>query len=330
MPADIAVVMAFKDAAEWLPETLASLTAQEPGGYTLEVVLVDDQSNDGGARLAVDFLASAGTKHRLIQGPGEGPAAARNLGLGASTSEWVHFLDSDDVLHPRKTTVQWQTARATGPDVAVVYSPWASLVLRDGGWVPEPGWHHATRLDEGPIALARAEGFVPNGSQIFRRAWLERAGGYDASLHPIEDVGLQIRIAMLGGAFLLAPAEAPLFLYRRRRGSFSTSSAHRFHRACYLSVQRVEAFYRERGALTPERARELAQLYLMQARFTARHDRSAFPEVWHRIQALDAAFVPAGPPLLRRASLLLGYPWAERLSVWRERVRAVRGGNPHP
>jgi GT2 family glycosyltransferase len=330
MPADITVVMAFKDSAEWLPETLRSLAAQKCDDCSLEVVLVDDRSTDASARVAEVALASAGIPHRLVPGPGEGPAAARNLGFWASTSEWVHFLDSDDLLHTLKTPLQWRVAKAAGPEVAVVYSSWSSLVLRDGAWAAEAGMRHAAGLDEGPIALARSEGFVPNGSQIFRRAWVERAGGYDASLHPIEDVGLQIRIAMLGGRFVFVPSEEPLFLYRRRRGSFSTCDSHRFHRACYLSIQRVESFYREAGALTAARSRELAQLYLMQARFAARHDPPAFGEVWDRIRALDPGFAPAGPPLLRRASRLFGYPRAERLSVWRERIRAARVGRPGP
>lgn len=330
MPADITVVIAFKDSVQWLPETLASLAAQSRDGFSLEVVLVDDQSTDDGAGLAVRTLQSAGLRHTLLTGAGSGPAAARNLGWQAAESEWIHFLDSDDLLHPLKTTVQWQVARACGPEVAVIYSAWSSLVLREGRWIREPGLRHATGLDEGPISLARSNGFVPNGSQIFRRSWVERAGGYDGALQPIEDVGMQIRIAMLGGRFAFAPASEPMFLYRRRSRSFSTTDANRFHRACYLSIQRVEAYYRESGALTQERSLELAQLYLMQARFSARHDPSAFDEVWQRIQTLDPHFLPTGPRLLRGAARLLGYPRAEQLSVWKTRLREALGRRDAP
>jgi GT2 family glycosyltransferase len=198
------------------------------------------------------------------------------------------------------------------------------LVLRKGRWVREEGLRLASGLDEGPIALARSEGFVPNGSQIFRRSWVERAGGYDPALHPIEDVGLQIRIAMLGGRFLVAPFSEPLFLYRRRSRSFSKSDAQRFHHACYLSIQRVEAHHRSTASLTPARSRELAQIYLSCARFFARHAPPLFEDVLRHILALDPGFVPLAPPLLRWAARAFGYSRAERLSVWRERILGRR------
>jgi len=57
-----------------------------------EIIVVDDGSSDDTASVAESF----GDAVRLIRQPNSGVAAARNVGAGAATGDWLAFLDADD------------------------------------------------------------------------------------------------------------------------------------------------------------------------------------------------------------------------------------------
>lgn len=65
----------------------------------LEVIIVDDGSDDGTSELA-DNLAARWGRIKVIHQNNAGPSAARQAGLNESTGEWIAFLDSDDYMEP--------------------------------------------------------------------------------------------------------------------------------------------------------------------------------------------------------------------------------------
>ena len=80
--------------AQFLPQAIASLTAEEPS----ELVVVDDGSNDPATIELLDALAAGGV--RVLHQPNAGPAAARMTGVGATWAPHVLPLDADDLLAP--------------------------------------------------------------------------------------------------------------------------------------------------------------------------------------------------------------------------------------
>ena len=80
--------------AQFLPQAIASLTAEEPS----ELVVVDDGSNDPATIELLDTLAAGGV--RVLHQPNAGPAAARMTGVGATRAPHVLPLDADDLLAP--------------------------------------------------------------------------------------------------------------------------------------------------------------------------------------------------------------------------------------
>ena len=90
------------------------------------ILLVDDGSTDGTARLC-DELAHH-PRIAVIHQQNRGVSAARNAGLQAAASEWLTFLDADDVLLPDaignlltlagdSQAIQGLVTRSEAPDV---------------------------------------------------------------------------------------------------------------------------------------------------------------------------------------------------------------------
>ena len=128
---------------------------------------------------------------------------------------WIQFLDSDDLLLPDKFEHQLKFAAAAPPDVATVYSEWQPYCL-EGEWIAKPPIFALNLEGDLNLNLLRTDGFVHTGCQLFRTAWLEQVNGFDENCWLIEDVHLNLRLAMSGGRFLFSPAGRALFYYRRR------------------------------------------------------------------------------------------------------------------
>src|SRR5450759_1882450 len=69
-----------------------------------EVIVVDDGSTDG----TPDILRGFGEKITFIRQENRGTQAARNVGIQASTGEFVALLDSDDAWLPEKLQRQME------------------------------------------------------------------------------------------------------------------------------------------------------------------------------------------------------------------------------
>lgn len=167
-----------------LGRAIASVLAQtEPD---LELIVVDNGSEDHAAVAAV-VAAAADDRVRLWKlDANRGPSGGRNAGAGIATGRLIGFLDSDDEFEPR-----WLEAMAApfaDPDCAVVTCGF-HVVQPDGspGDVALPerltrAFHHVT---------ARFQA----GTMLIDTAVLRAVNGYDERLWFAENTDLGLRLA---------------------------------------------------------------------------------------------------------------------------------------
>ncbi len=93
------IVSAAYDVERYLPDFIASIEvqiAENPG--LLEVVMVDDGSNDGTLKALHAWADRHPGTVRVLTQPNAGQGAARNAGLEVAFGDWVTFPDPDDIL----------------------------------------------------------------------------------------------------------------------------------------------------------------------------------------------------------------------------------------
>ena len=325
----VTVVIPALNASRWIGEALASVIAQTYPTDGLEVVVVDDGSDDDTSEVSRRALESSRIRHAVLRNAKAlGPSAARNRGYRHGTGNWIQFLDADDRLAPSKIADQMSVLDGAAAPVAGAFSRWARIYDDGTRWVEElPGFQPAIGADP-LLDLLAADNFLQLGCLLLSRHWLERVGGFDESRHLIEDVELLLRIVIAGGTLRSVASPVPLSFYRMRDDSLSRSSDRQFVDGCVKNGQLVEEHCRHREDLTPDRAEKLADLYFFAARYYAEHDRQAFDAIVRDIYHLSPGFVPKEPRSLRLLSELLGYRAAEWLAVRRRQFkRAFHHGN---
>lgn len=90
---DISVIVATYNRVEQLGKTLASLLRQETlGGFSFEIVVIDNASTDGTSRLLAEMAQDTIVPLRFVLEPTKGVAHARNRGIQEATGQWLAFF----------------------------------------------------------------------------------------------------------------------------------------------------------------------------------------------------------------------------------------------
>lgn len=94
----ISVIVPVYNVEKYLHECIDSILAQTFTDF--ELILVNDGSQDNSGAIC-DEYASKDNRITVIHQENQGQAAARNNGVKVARGEWIHFVDSDDLIHPQ-------------------------------------------------------------------------------------------------------------------------------------------------------------------------------------------------------------------------------------
>lgn len=152
--------------ARFIEETIESILAQTH--RPLEIIVVDDGSNDDSARRVRSLGGSVRYHHR----ENGGPAAACNSGVALATGDFIAFLEQDDLWLPGKLTRQLAEFEA---DTRLDYC----VTGIQNFWVPALE-EEALRWRDHPV-MQPVPGYVVQTLLARRRAF-ERVGLFEESL----------------------------------------------------------------------------------------------------------------------------------------------------
>jgi CDP-glycerol glycerophosphotransferase len=249
--ARISVVVPVYNVEEYLDDCLSSLVRQTE--RDLEILVVDDGSNDGSVAIAERY-AARDERIRIITRPNGGLGAARNTGIEAATGEYLAFLDSDDVLPPTAYATLLRSLEATGSDFATgnVHR------LTATGTAQAPFLTRVFARDRSKTHVKRfrellSDRIVPN--KLWRRSFWEEHGFRfpEGMLH--EDIPVVIPAQFLARS--VDVISQPVYYYRVREGGDLSITQRRAEKRALLdrlkAVELARDFLAEHG---PRRAHQ--------------------------------------------------------------------------
>ena len=183
----------------------------------LQIVVVDDGTRSPEARQALAGMKPLFDKLgvRLIEQENLYLGAARNRAARETRSDYLLFLDDDDIAFPTMIQSLVTAAEATGADVVNCLNlfmpesrrseahPFPSDFKQKISYVPLGG----------PLSLAPVQNTLGAATALIRRTAFEKLGGY-TELHSVghEDLELFVRALQAGMRIEICPI--PLYLYK--------------------------------------------------------------------------------------------------------------------
>lgn len=316
----VTIVIPVYNGSNYLREAIDSALGQTY--ERIEVLVVDDGSDDGGATEGI--ARSFGSRIRYIRKPNGGVATALNTAIEHMEGQYFSWLSHDDLYDPAKVAAQVGELARLQVEDAVVYCGFHEVDAR--GRILAT---HVRAAPSGDVITEILETFIHGCSLLVPKKCFEVAGLFNPALRSTQDNDMWLRIALAGFSFHFVPRALVLSRQHPDQGSRTMVDHNR---------EREEWYRQALHALGPEgrgrRADVIARILLRKG-----HDGAFYRLV--RFLWQDSGARPAlalvtehGPALLRLKVISLvrripGVVWLKRRILGRERsspVAAVQSG----
>jgi glycosyltransferase involved in cell wall biosynthesis len=233
----VTVIIPCYNRGKFIAETVESVLSQTYSN--VELVVVDDGCTDNSR----EVLEPYADRIRILEHPGRvncGQSAALNLGIRSSESDYVAFLDSDDLFAPDKIEKQVRFFEEH-PQFGLVYANGHAIDENGNVIFRFYGKNHKEESDPNRVLLD-CYFLLPNNA-LLRRDVLAKSGLFDESLRSAQDHDLAIRVAEVTK---IAYLDECLFSYRRHPDSISYRNAKLRWSNGYKILKNARSRYRYR------------------------------------------------------------------------------------
>jgi hypothetical protein len=188
----VSTIIPVYNRAKMLREAVASVLAQTY--RPIEIVIVNDGSTDDTAEVVDDLARQNSNEVFTLHRPNSGPGVAREAGRQLARGEFVQYLDSDDVLLPRKFELQVAGLRAQ-PDCGVSYGK--TRLGKQGGPPNQDPWKRTGESITRMFPSMLESRWWGTSTPLYRRRVTDEAGPW-TNLFNEEDWEYDCRIAAQG------------------------------------------------------------------------------------------------------------------------------------
>jgi len=187
------VCVATRNRAHLLPRLVSALERQLVDPSRFEVIIANDASTDRTSEVLEELTERSPLRIRVLNSPSRGgPASGRNLAWQASNADLIAFTDDDCVPTP-----DW---------LGVHLSALADVDISQGQVLSDPDQNAAAGPMARRIAVVDENGLYETCNICYRKAWLERLGGFDTSFRRAgEDADLAWRAKLAGATTAFSP-----------------------------------------------------------------------------------------------------------------------------
>jgi glycosyltransferase involved in cell wall biosynthesis len=224
----ISVIIPARNAELYLGEAIASVRAQTH--HVLEIIVVDNNSEDGTAALARELNTI------VITEPTRGASSARNRGVSEAKGRFLAFLDADDVWISEKLESQMEAFR-TDPFLEAAFGLIEQFISGD------IAQEEASRLH---VSLEASAARLPS-TMLIKKESFHRIGPYSTEWKRAEVLEWNVRAMEMG----LRQFSIPRVVARRRLHASNTGVTMREYNLEYLRIIRMKML-REKQRMTSE------------------------------------------------------------------------------
>ena len=198
----VSIVISTYNRAQMLPRAIES--AQQAGS-DLEVIVVDDCSTDGTPELCARL---ENIRYFRLES-NRGLANGRNVGIAESASEFIAFLDDDDLRLPGSIDKQLRVLHEN-PSAALCFG---QALLADARRQLPTGEMYPLRCPQGDIFWELLEhNFIPMPTVVARKSSLLDSDCFNTKVNPLEDWDMWLRMSE---RFPVVALEEPVAIYRK-------------------------------------------------------------------------------------------------------------------
>jgi glycosyltransferase involved in cell wall biosynthesis len=209
--ARVSVIIPTYQNGSYVGQAIESVLSQTYKDFSIFVI--DDGSTDITGEVLAKFL----DKISIIRQTNQGPAAARNQGIKASNSEFIAFLDADDVWLPDK--LERQIAMfSEDPTVALIFSN--TYIFHNGKDYPKTYFNLFSPASGMVYQELFVSDFIPTLTVVIRRSCLKATGYFDEKFFGPEDYDLWLRICQ---HYPISFIPEPLARYRIIEGQITSN-----------------------------------------------------------------------------------------------------------
>ncbi|MDP3718910.1 MAG: glycosyltransferase [Acidobacteriota bacterium] len=187
----VSFVIPVRNDAERLRRCLTSIVSNDYPRALIEIVVIDNESEDGSGRAAREYGAI------VLRSPGTCVAELRNRGARAALGSIIAFVDADHEIDQ-----QWITAAVailSTPEIAATGC--AYLTEPQANWVQQQYDGLRVRPEQ-----RQEVAWIGSGNFAVKRSAFERVGGFNTTLTACEDVDLCNRLRQAGHRIVADPA----------------------------------------------------------------------------------------------------------------------------
>ena len=192
----ITVIIPLYNSKNTIVLALDSVRHQTAIDMISEIIVVNDGSTDGSESAVENYCHKFPVLPiTLITQKNGGAASARNCGLKRAKTQYVAFLDADDIWLPQKIERQMQVIREN-PQIRFLGTGWEDTPLKIG-------WKKITNLYNGTVRDVCIKNFPVTPSILMETSYVDEVGYFDESRRYAEDINYFQKIAAKGNYYFL-------------------------------------------------------------------------------------------------------------------------------
>lgn len=186
----VSVIIPSYNHAEYIEDAITSVLNQEPGGYNLDLIVIDDGSTDDSAKIIQQLRLSSSINFKFIQKQNEGVSKTLNRAIiEHADGDYIAILASDDLWASNKIKLQLDCL-ARHPKCELTY---CNATTFGNGF--KQGKAQRAQLTGWVKGVLTVYNFIPAGSVMYKRNLFDKIGGYDENGMKLEDWDFILRAA---------------------------------------------------------------------------------------------------------------------------------------